>query len=148
MEMRTEGPVEQAVRQALGRRCTLLTPGVGFPPKKQKEFTAAPDSDVVNISQITKQYVTWGILEGVVPYMLERDGIVEIGAKNSTNAKPDTLDSYLKSSYKVSLRTATYVAPILEKAGVVCYQSVAGRKAKHIRLLPPFAPGSGEYDRL
>ena len=134
--MSTEGSVEQAVRQALGSGCILLTPGTGFPPKRQKEFTATPCAEVVNISQITKQYVTWGILEGVVPYMLERDGIVEIGAKNSACSKPDTLDCYLKSSYKVSLRTATYVAPILEKAGVVCYHQVDGKKAKHIRLLP------------
>ena len=136
--MRTEGPVEQAVRQALGSGCILLTPGLGIPATNQKEFTATPCAGFVNISPITKQYVTWEILEGVIPYMLERNGIIEIGAKNSADSKPDTLDSYLKSSYKVALRTATYVAPILEKAGVVCYHQV-GRQAKHIRLLPPFA---------
>lgn len=140
--MRTEGPVEQAVRSALGSGCILLTPGRGVPAKGQKEFTATPCDRFVNISPITKQYVTWEILEGVVPYMLERDGIIEIGAKNSADSKPDTLDSYLKSSYSVSMRTATYVAPILEKAGVVCYHQVAGKQAKHIRLLPPFLPGN------
>ena len=137
MEMRTEGPVERAIRRALGSGCTLLTPGLGIPATNQKEFTAAPDAQFVSISQISKQYVTWEILEGVVPYMQERDGIIEIGAKNSAHSEPDTLDRYLKSSYGVALRTATYVAPILEKAGVVCYHQV-GRQAKHIRLLPPF----------
>lgn len=136
--MGTEGPVERAVRQALGSGCMLLTPGRGIPARGQKEFIATPEAQFVNISSITKQYVTWEILERVVPYMLERDGIIEIGAKNSVDSKPDTLDSYLKSSYEVSMRTATYVAPILEKAGVVCYDQVAGSRARHIRLLPPF----------
>ena len=139
------GPVELAVREVLGRGYAFQTPGTGDPPQRRIPFVVQIDDAGIRTDKVGNYTITWTELEGVVPYLNDRNGTAEIGAVRST-AKPDTLQSYLQQD-GIRLSRASYVAAILEAARVVGYDHNNG-KAKRIRLLPPFAPGSGEYDRL
>ena len=130
------GPVELAVRDALGRGCAFQTPGRGDPPQGRSPFVVQIDGSAgISTDKTGAHIITWPVLEGVVPYLNARNGVAEIGAARGT-AKPDTLQSYLRQG-GTQLSRASYVAAILEAAGVVEYDHNNG-KAKRIRLLPPF----------
>ena len=130
------GPVELAVRDVLGRGCAFQTPGRGYPPQGRSPFVVKIDGAGIRTDKTGAHIITWPVLEGVVPYLNARNGAAEIGAVRCT-AKPDTLQSYLQQG-GTQLSRASYVAAILEAAGVVEYDHNNG-KAKRIRLLPPFA---------
>lgn len=137
-EIRSDaGLVERAIRQTLVSGHTLLTPGIGDPPQRRIPFVVQIDDAGIRTDKTGNYIITWTELEGVVPYLNDRNGTAEIGAVRST-AKPDTLQSYLQQG-GIRLSRASYVAAILEAARVVGYDHNNG-KAKRIRLLPPFAP--------
>ena len=130
------GPVELAVRDVLGRGSAFQTPGSGYSQKRRRPFVVQIDGGAgIRTDKTGAHIITWPVLEGVVPYLNARNGAAEIGAARGT-AKPDTLQSYLRQG-GTQLSRASYVAAILEAAGVVEYDHNNG-KAKRIRLLPPF----------
>ena len=134
--VRQIGQVEQAIRYALQPGSTLLTPGRGDPPAGQvRFFVTGLDGDGVRIDKVAGRLVAWVALEGVVPYLQDRNGTTRIGATNNI-AAPSTLESYLRNESGSSTRTANYVAPILVDAGVVSYVQVGN--AKHISLTPAY----------
>ena len=139
------GPVELAVREVLGLGYTFQTPGRGDPPQGRIPFVVQIDDAGIRTDKTGNHIITWTELEGVVPYLNACNGIAEIGAARRP-ANRDTLQIYLQQG-GVQLSRANYVAAILEAARVVGYDHNNG-KAKRIRLLPPFALDSGEYDRL
>lgn len=133
------GPVELAVRDVLGRGYAFRTPGRGDPPQKRCPFVVQFDGAAgIRTDKTGNHTITWTELEGVVPYLNDRNGTAEIGAARRT-AKPDTLQSYLQQD-GIRLSRASYVAAILEAAGVVEYDH--NGRAKRVRLLPPFATQS------
>ena len=75
-------------------------------------------------------WVTWEVLEGVVPYLLSKDN-VRIGADRKTTGKPGTLDAYFKDTLSPTV-VSNYVAAILEKSGVVEYVHT---RAQGVRLV-------------
>ena len=105
----------------------------------------AVDRTGVNTDKTMGHHVTWSELAGVAPYLHNLGGNAPIGA-HETQPEPGSLGHYLQQLGSLpSPRKATYLASILETAGVLEYDHNNGG-AKRVRLLPPFAPGSGESD--
>jgi len=114
MSARSLGPVQRAVRASLAPGDTLATPvrGAGFVVER---------IDDVGLVLLLGQggwwtRLTWGCLEGIPPYIAGR-GWVRIGSKYEISADPGTLDAYLKEHVKRA--TASWVAAVLERAGIV-----------------------------
>ncbi|MDP3983425.1 MAG: hypothetical protein Q8Q52_00265 [Acidimicrobiia bacterium] len=61
--------------------------------------------------------LTWECLEGVVPFVRQRGGSVEIGSRFDTGSKPGTLDSYLKPF--INRATGPWVAAVFVEAGLL-----------------------------
>ena len=135
--MSTEGSVEQAVRQALGSGCILLTPGKGYPPRNQKSFAVTAVSNTsVRVDRLTSE-IRFDVLEYAVSGIRDAGGEVPIGGKQDW-ADNGTLERFLQDARGNNTRTSTYVAPILVASGIAEY--VPAPRAKRIRLLPPYTP--------
>ena len=81
--------------------------------------------------------ITWRALEQVVSVVRNQGSPVRIGAIHGI-PELGTLEAYLMDALGTKTSTASYVAAILTEAGVAEYAKVAGSRAIHIRLLPPF----------
>jgi len=92
----------------------LSTPARGAP------FTIDTiDSDGIVLLLGAKEWATrisWEALEGIDRFLSGR-GWVEIGSVYSVDAKPGTLDAYMK--HYVHRATAGWVASVLERSGLV-----------------------------
>ena len=134
--------IELAVRCAIHPGMRLHTPGRGYPPRNRMPFAVtAVDRTGVNTDKTMGHYVTWSELAGVSPYLHRLGGSALIGA-HETQPEPGSLGHYLQQLGSLpSPRKATYLASILETAGVLEYDHNNGG-AKRVRLLPPFAPDS------
>lgn len=112
---KTNRPVETAIRGTIHEGECLSTPSKGSP------FCVAKisiDGIVLELGeQRTATRFTWACLEGVLPFLAKHGKVRIIGAGMSTEIVPGTLDGYLKGC--VQRYTASYVAALLEKAGVV-----------------------------
>lgn len=108
------GPVERSIRSRVGAGEVLTTPALGA------RFTVAAidERGVVLLLGAQEAYtrLSWKALEGVLEF-LAGGGWVEIGSSYSTDARPGTLDAYLKQH--VRRATAGWVAALLEAAEVV-----------------------------
>lgn len=108
------GPVEQAVRSSIQVGAALSTPARGAP------FTIDTiDSDGIVLLLGSKEWATrisWEALEGIDRFLSGR-GWVEIGSVYSTDAKPGTLDAYMKKH--LHRATAGWVASVLAESGLV-----------------------------
>lgn len=133
-----DAQVELAVRRAIRPGMRLHTPGMGYPPRNQRQFAVtAVDEIGINTDKTMGHYITWPELAGVVPYLQSLGGGAPIGARE-TQPDPDTLGHYLHQlGSRPSPRKVSYLVPVLEAAGVLEYDHNNG-KAKRIRLLPPF----------
>ena len=122
--------VRDAIRSVLQVGDVLQTPGRGYPPSNQSEFhLKALDERGVWIDKLTVP-ITWAELEGVPAYIARLGGSVEVGATKAP-PRPLTLEFYLQETRPGPMR-ASYVAPILKKAGIVEY--VPERGARRIRI--------------
>lgn len=112
---KTNRPVETAIRATIHEGDCLNTPAQGKPFGVAK---MSGDGIVLELGeQRTPTRFTWACLEGVLPF-LEKHGRVPItGSGMSKEIVQGTLDGYLKGY--VYRYTASYVAALLEKAGVV-----------------------------
>ena len=113
------GPIaEQTVRYAFEQHLqvgqTLPTPS----GKGSFSITSIDDGGI-RVDKIKGVHIKWPALEGIVPYLLGKHN-VKIGAKKDVNGEPGTLDAYLKDKVSPTM-TASYVAAMLEQAGVVEY---------------------------
>ena len=70
--------------------------------------------------------LSWGCLEGVVPFIERAGGDVRIGGQNDVEGIPGTLDEYLKEF--TTTNTAGWVAALLEAAGII--EIIDGRPAR------------------
>ena len=61
--------------------------------------------------------LSWECLEGVVPFLRERDGWVRAGGVHSLHSESGSLDEYLKRCVKRD--TTNWVVGVLRDAGVV-----------------------------
>ena len=88
-------------------------------PDKKACFVIASleDQRGLEVSKLT-QLVSWETLNGVPHYMASLGGEIPIGATNG-QADPCTLEWFLQKMHRNTTRRGTYVAPILEAAGVV-----------------------------
>ena len=125
------GRVEQAIRQ----HCT---DGDALPTPSQQSSFKITEIDTNGIRLLAGDskklpLVSWDILENVVPY-LEGKTNVKIGAVHKSTGEPGTLDDYFKKMVG-STMVSSYVAAVLEKAGVVEYVHT---KAMGVRLLTLF----------
>ena len=133
--MRTEGTVEQAVRQALGSGCILLTPGNGYPPRDQEIFEVITVSDTgVKVNKLGQE-IHFDVLEYAVSGIRDAGGEVRIGSKQGW-ADSGTLERFLQDARGNNTRTSTYVAPILVMCRIAEYIPAPG--AKRIALTKPF----------
>ena len=134
--------VELAVRRAIHPGMRLHTPGRGYPPRNRMPFVVtAVDRTGINTDKTMGHHITWSELAGVAPYLHNLGGNAPIGA-HETQPEPGSLGHYLQQLGSLpSPRKATYLASILETAGVLEYDHNNGG-AKRVRLLPPFAPDS------
>jgi hypothetical protein len=128
-----QGPVEKAIRTAIHPGQTLET------PSQSKPFTVETiDSNGVVLLLGEGQWqtrLTWECLEGIVPYLREHGGKVDIGSQHTVKGRPGTLDAYLKGCIKRT--TAGWVAVVLERAGVV---QVIRSRPPGVLLLSPKRP--------
>jgi hypothetical protein len=124
--------VEQAVREAISPGQVLHTPSMRRP------FTVETlDSRGVVLQLGRGQWSTrlsWECLEGVVPFIRQHGGEVEIGGQHQVDGNPGTLDEHLKGCIKRT--TAGWVASLLEQAGVLVIER--SRPAR-VRLADPRA---------
>ena len=81
--------------------------------------------------------ITWRALEQVVSVVRNQGSPVRIGTVHGI-PKPATLEAYLMDALDTKTSTASYAAAILTEARVAGYAKVAGSRAMHIRMLPPF----------
>ena len=111
----TQRHVEIAVRAAIAEGQVLHT------PTRQAPFVVGRiDSDGVVLLLGAGRWrtrITWACLEGVVPYIRQHGGIVDIGGRHEVQGKPGTLDGYLKGC--INRTTAGWVAVLLATAGVI-----------------------------
>ena len=135
--------VELAVRRAIHPGMRLHTPGRGYPPRNRMPFAVtAVDRTGINTDKTMGHHITWSELAGVSPYLHRLGGSALIGA-HETQPEPGSLGHYLQQLGSLpSPRKATYLASILETAGVLEYDHNNGG-AKRVRLLPTFAPDRG-----
>ena len=108
-------------------------------PSRRSYFTIkAIDHRGVRIDKLNSEYMTWEELDSVPPYMQARQGCVRIGATHTAQAQPDTLEICLRNAGGSQTSKGSYVAAVLAEACIVEYAKVAGSRAMHVRLLPPF----------
>ena len=126
------GPVEQAVRNTLHVGSVLRTPrGLN----KDEFKIDALDPQGLRVSKVTP-YIHWDELEGILCYMNDRDGEIRTAPLQEASTLSGSLDEYLKSTkYKINTMRSSYVASILEEAGVV---TINRERPHKIRLLPAF----------
>lgn len=117
-DAKSKTPADQAVRRAFEQH---LQVGQTLPtPSGKSSFSiTAIDDNGVRVDKIKGVNLKWPALEGIVPY-LAGSGNVKIGAKKDVKGDPGTLDAYLKDNVSPTM-TASYVAAMLEQAGVVEY---------------------------
>jgi hypothetical protein len=111
-----DGPVERAVRGTVRSGDVLSTPVGGRPFE-----VARVNADGVVLLFGEKRTPTpfrWPVLEGVLEFLRGKEW-VEIGSSFSNDARPGTLDEYLKKEGHIRRATAGWVAVLLEEAGVV-----------------------------
>ena len=124
------GAIERAVRSRIKPGDQLHTAAAASP------FTVGriDDSGVVLLLGKGRWPVrlTWRCLEGVCPFLRDRDW-VRIGAAFDSPANRETLDGYLKHHTKVA--TAGWVAGLIERAGVV---EIDRHRPARVRLCPEF----------
>ena len=121
------GPVERAVRSAVQPGQVLRTPTRSAPFR-----VAQIDQDGIVLLLGKGRWATrlsWSCLEGIVPYIREHGGVVDIGGRHQVVGRPGTLDGYLKTC--VNRTTAGWVAVVLETAGVV---SIERTRPARVRL--------------
>lgn len=109
------GDVQYAVQGRIGEGQTLHTP-----TRRQPFRVGRIDSTGVVLLLGRKEahtLLTWGCLEGVIPYLRRHGGEAEIGGRYDTAPHEGTLDEYLKGF--VNRATAGWVAALLEAAGMV-----------------------------
>jgi hypothetical protein len=120
------GPVEQAIRRAVGTGQRLATPVRAAP------FTVESlDGQGVVLGLGPGKWRTrlsWPCLEGIPPFLAGK-GWVEIASRYEVQGKAGTLDGYLKQCVKRA--TAGWVAALLERAGLV---EVARSRPAKVRL--------------
>lgn len=112
----------------------LLTPGRGDPATGQHPFTigAVEDARIVFDFPSGPINVRFNEIEYAISETRKAGGRVLIGA-NQGWAKLGTFQRFLQDAKGNQLRTANYVAPVLEECGVLEY-TMEGQ-AKGVRLL-------------
>lgn len=124
-----DGPVERAVRGAVRSGDVLSTP-VGGRPFEVARVNA--DGVVLLFGEKrTPTPFTWPVLEGVLEFLRGKEW-VEIGSSFSNDARPGTLDEYLKKERHIRRATAGWVAVLLEEAGIV---KIDRRRPARVRVL-------------
>jgi hypothetical protein len=109
------GDVEEAIRASIYPGQILHTPSRSAPFKIK-----LIDSEGVVLLLGKGEWetrLTWDCLEGVVPYLREYGGEIEIGGRHEVEGRPGTLDGYLKEC--LTRTTAGWVAAMLEEADIV-----------------------------
>lgn len=124
-----EQRVQDAIRSALDEGDELCTP-TGSPFK-----VAAFDSEALKVdTSAARIRVEWDVLEGVPACMARFDRCeVAIGARKGW-ADEGTLERFLQDEHGNPTMRASYVAPILEGAGVCEILPRQGREKQRIRL--------------
>ena len=112
---KTDRPVETAIRATIHEGDCLNTPSKGQP-----FWVAKISGDGIALElgeQRTLTRFTWACLEGALPFLAKHGKVRIIGRGMSTEIVPGTLDAYLRGC--VHRYTASYIAALLEKAGIV-----------------------------
>ena len=127
--------VEQTVRDHIHRGQILLSPGRGYPPHSQEEFTVLEVADTgIKVSKLA-QAIRFGVLDTVICDMRNAGGTVLIGGAQGW-AKLGTFERFIQDAVGDQTRRSTYVAPILVECGISEYVPEPG--AKRIRLTPQY----------
>jgi len=109
------GPVEKAIRLAMRKGDSLLTPSRGKP---FRIGIISSDGIVLELGQKrTPTFFPWQCLEGIPVFLRHHIQVPINGSGKSQDIVHGTLDGYLKTH--VNRLTAGWVAVLLEKAGVV-----------------------------
>ena len=126
---------DDTARRAIER--TLAVGQVLPTPSSSASFAiTAMNGEGIRINRQVPR-ITWKALEQVVSVVRNQGSPVRIGAIHGI-PEPGTLEAYLMDALDTKTSTASYAASILEAARIAEYAKVAGSKAMHIRLLPPF----------
>lgn len=128
--------VRQVVVESLSQGQQLHTPGRESP----FNIESLDEPAGLRVNRLTS-VIRWEALNGVPGYIASRGGEVEIGARQG-EANPNTLESFLQDRHGNVTQRASYVAPILEAAGVIEILPKEGREGQCVRLLPAWRPQS------
>ena len=120
--------VEQAIRNALSPGQELETPAGG-----SVFVVESFDYSGIKVSKLA-QRISWRVLNGVPKYMALYDRCeVAIGAIMGS-ADLGTLEKHLQDGHGNKMMRGSYVAPILEAAGVIDILPKVGKEKQRIRL--------------
>ena len=124
--------VEDAIRTALSPGTELYTPDKGNP-----FVIESFDGEGLKVRKPKSRiFIRWDVLDGVPAYMARFDGgEVAIGATHDP-ADEGTLERFLQCGHGNQTMRASYVAPILEAAGVCEILPRRGGEKQRIRLNP------------
>ena len=118
-----------------------LSPGQElYTPTRRSFFTieSLGDPQGVTVSKLAGP-ILWEALNGVPDYLASQGNEVAIGAKKG-RADPQTLESFLQARHRNVTQRASYVAPILEAAGVIDILPIVPGEKQRIRLRPEWFP--------
>lgn len=127
--------VEQAIRKALSPGQELETPA-----GRSVFVIESLDHRGINVSKLV-QPISWDVLNGVPGYIASLGGEVAIGAIMG-RAEPGTLERFLQDGQGNITMRGSYVAPILETAGVIDILPKVGKEKQRIRLTPKWNQGN------
>ena len=99
------------------------------------------NDDGIEIDKLT-QRIKWSVLDGVPDFMASHGGEIEIGAIHKGWGEPGTLERFLKDGMGNQLSRASYVAPLLEEAGVCEILPKEGNESQRIRLKLGWRPSA------
>ena len=105
-----------------------------YTPARQSPFEVL-EVDATRGIKIDKlsQRISWSALSGAPQFMASLGGTVVIGARKGS-ADANTLEWFLQRAHGNVVMRASFVAPILEQAGIVEILPKIGKEKQSIRL--------------
>ena len=120
--------VQQAITAALAEGQELYTPARQSP----FEVVEVDASRGIKINKLS-QHISWRALSSAPQYVASHGGRVEIGARKG-RADANTLEWFLQKAHGNNVMRGSFVAPILEEAGIIEILPKVGREKQSIRL--------------
>lgn len=129
--------VSDAVREFVEPASVLYTSGKGVPFK-----VGSIDRHKLRLNG--RPYILLHALDGVPAYMAEHGGRMKIGATHAAQrcTEQGTLEWYLKEAHSSGTSRASYVAPILARAGVIEILPKLGGEPQRIQLKDAWWPSA------